>query len=242
MLRIHHSRLGVLGVLVVLARRQPRAAALRLPCRWPTPLLFALPRNGHAPPPMETAGFAVMADLHHAQKGILKNDCFPMTGIVYYRSDGNGTKIFTFGDPAFSGQAARKGFHWLVGGPRPPRPPRPPGDGMSALARHAIGPCEANVDRHWPVRSPQALPGREALSQAPPGCPGGLGGPGPGTRHAQRLRAFPATGPCLSMRRQDGGVPSQEISSASPAAGTRTAGASARHQTEITKVPYGGNR
>ncbi len=58
----------------------------------------ALPRNDHeiAPPPLEVAGFAVMADLHHTRKGILQNDCFPLTGIVYYRSDGNETKIFTF--------------------------------------------------------------------------------------------------------------------------------------------------
>ena len=52
----------------------------------------------------------------------------------------------------------------------------------------AIGPCEANIaaPRHWSVRSPQAFSWREAPSQAPPGCPGGLGGPGPGARHAQR--------------------------------------------------------
>ena len=31
------------------------------------------------------------------------------------------------GNAAFSGRAARKGFHWKVGGPRPPGPPGPPG-------------------------------------------------------------------------------------------------------------------
>ena len=44
---------------------------------------------------------------------------------------------------AFSRRAARKGFHWKAGGPRPPGPPRPPGCGSG----RACAPC------HWLVRS-----------------------------------------------------------------------------------------
>ena len=59
----------------------------------------------------------------------------------------------------------------------------------------------------------------------------------PGTSHAQRLRAFPAADSRLSSRRQDGGVPVKRFH---PHRQRRDA--SAKHQTEITKGPYGGNR
>ena len=81
-----------------------------------------------------------------------------------------------------SGRAARKGFHWKAGGPRPPGPPRPPGGGR----RRACAP------RHSPVLSPQAFFNCEAPPRRAPGGLGGLGGLGTGTIHAQRASRLPS--------------------------------------------------
>ena len=104
--------------------------------------------------------------------------------------------------------------------------------GMGALARHVIDQREANVARYWPVRSKCCPPLASAERILPRRAIGQCEARKPfhGAKHHPRhlpvvpvvsvvpaqalvmrsgLRAFPAAGPRLFMRRQDGGGPSQ---------------------------------
>ena len=94
MLRIHHSLLGVLGVLVVLARRQPCAAASRLSGHWHVPVscggrgATALP-GGHAGRvPLPRARYVPLPDNSHelprrplkaAEFAVMEAGCYAVT-------------------------------------------------------------------------------------------------------------------------------------------------------------------
>ena len=86
---------------------------------------------------------------------IANSDPFRDRRILYQRLSGltRGKIHFFWG--AYSGRAARKGFHFPVGGPGPPGPPRPPGNGK---------PC----CRTWPLAraKPASLSLARSTSQA----------------------------------------------------------------------------
>ena len=87
----------------------------------------------HIPPPVSSGDFVKLKFC--ARFGMWGR------GVPYRRQEGGRPQ----GGATFSRRTARKGFHWKAGGPRPPGLPRPPGGGRGALARHAIGLCEANA-------------------------------------------------------------------------------------------------
>ena len=83
-------------------------------------------------------------------------------------------------------------------------------------------------------KTPRMVAGQAcAPSRRIPGSLGRLGCPGPGISHAKRLSAFPATGPRLSMRRQDGGVPSQPPARAFPCAARMAAVPVKQHRNQF---------
>ena len=61
---------------------------------------------------------------------------------IFWPAGGAFCRGFRWGSATGSWRDAHKGFHFLVGGPRPPGPPRPPGRWQGWLARKAIGLCE----------------------------------------------------------------------------------------------------